>query len=117
MPAVSVRCSLVLCLFLYYVCYTFPVPAGSQDLSIDWLFVEKVNTFQLSDKKGVLSKQKKDQTFVYDVADFQDAVVMPSYRNIDQPQHFYVAEIRQDLTPLSPFPSPELYKTFQVMPH
>ena len=37
---------------------------------------------------------------------------MPSYRNIDQPQHFYVAEIRYDLNPLSAFPSPELYKTF-----
>ena len=43
---------------------------------------------------------------------FEDAVVMPSYRNMDQPQHFYVAEIRSDLSPLSPFPSPELYKTF-----
>jgi endoribonuclease Dicer len=37
---------------------------------------------------------------------------MPGYRNIDQPQHFYVAEIRLDLNPASPFPSPELYKTF-----
>ena len=31
---------------------------------------------------------------------------------MDQPQYFYVAEIRYDLNPQSPFPSPELYKTF-----
>ena len=28
-------------------------------------------------------------------------------------QYFYVAEIRTDLSPKSPFPSPELYDTFQ----
>ena len=35
------------------------------------------------------------------------------FRNIDQPQYFYVAEIRLDLNPKSPFPSPELYDTFR----
>ena len=35
------------------------------------------------------------------------------FRNIDQPQYFYVAEIRFDLNPKSPFPSPELYDTFK----
>jgi len=53
------------------------------------------------------------EPFVFDEAVFADAVVMPSYRNIDQPQYFYVAEIRHDLTPCSPFPSPELYDTFE----
>jgi len=59
--------------------------------------------------------ENKDQkaSFVFDEALFADAVVMPSYRNIDQPQYFYVAEIRHDLTPCSPFPSPELYDTFE----
>ncbi|KER29170.1 hypothetical protein T265_13440, partial [Opisthorchis viverrini] len=37
--------------------------------------------------------------------DYVNAVVMPGYRNLDQPQHYYVAEIRHDLSPLSPFPS------------
>ena len=50
--------------------------------------------------------------FVFREEDFEDAVVMPSYRNTDQPQYFYVAEIRTDLTPRSQFPSPELYDTF-----
>ncbi|RUS80555.1 hypothetical protein EGW08_011695 [Elysia chlorotica] len=58
-------------------------------------------------------EEEKENKFEFRLEDFEDAVVMPSYRNMDQPQHFYVAEIRTDLNPLSPFPSPELYKTFQ----
>ena len=54
-----------------------------------------------------------DDVFVYRDDDFRDAVVMPSYRNVDQPQFFYVAEMRHDLTPDSPFPSPELFATFR----
>jgi len=65
-----------------------------------------------SGSSAVESKDQKEP-FVFDEAVFADAVVMPSYRNIDQPQYFYVAEIRHDLTPCSPFPSPELYDTFE----
>ncbi|KAA3677399.1 endoribonuclease Dicer [Paragonimus westermani] len=43
--------------------------------------------------------------FDFRAEDFENAVVMPGYRNLDQPQHYYVAEIRFDLSPLSPFPS------------
>ncbi|KAF5402375.1 Endoribonuclease Dicer [Paragonimus heterotremus] len=43
--------------------------------------------------------------FDFRTEDFENAVVMPGYRNLDQPQHYYVAEIRFDLSPLSPFPS------------
>ena len=57
--------------------------------------------------------QTTDEEFVFDQSKFEDAVVMPSYRNTDQPQYFYVAEIRHDLTPTSPFPSPEAYRTFE----
>ena len=53
------------------------------------------------------------EEFVFDRSRFDDAVVMPSYRNTDQPQYFYVAEIRDDLSPTSAFPSPEAYRTFQ----
>jgi len=66
----------------------------------------------VSSSARVESKEQKEP-FVFDEAVFADAVVMPSYRNIDQPQYFYVAEIRHDLTPCSPFPSPELYDTFE----
>ncbi|KAL4237619.1 Endoribonuclease Dicer [Mactra antiquata] len=88
------------------------VPLNKEDedagLEIDWKFTEKVVTAD-----GNQSNPKKvDDNFVFNAEDFEDAVVMPSYRNIDQPQYFYVAEIRSDLNPMSPFPSPELYKTF-----
>ena len=55
----------------------------------------------------------KKAMFEFKESAFIDTVVMPSYRNQDQPQYFYVAEIRSDLSPRSPFPSPELYRTFQ----
>ncbi|CAL1533205.1 unnamed protein product, partial [Lymnaea stagnalis] len=82
-------------------------------LTIEWSFVDKVIDFIKVEKRAGFSKKSGDESFQFCLDDFQDAVVMPSYRNIDQPQHFYVAEIRHDLNPLSPFPSPELYKTFQ----
>jgi len=62
---------------------------------------------------SVMEMKGQKESFVFDESVFADAVVMPSYRNIDQPQYFYVAEIRHDLTPCSPFPSPELYDTFE----
>lgn len=43
---------------------------------------------------------------------YQDAVVMPWYRNQDQPQYFYVAEICNHLNPKSSFPGTD-YKTFE----
>ena len=64
-------------------------------------------------------KFKKDdevpesEVFEFRKENYENAVVMPSYRNVDQPQYFYVAEIRHDLNPQSPFPSPELYDTFE----
>nr|QOW64961.1 hypothetical protein [Lymnaea stagnalis] len=86
---------------------------GCEELTIEWSFVDKVIDFIKVEKRAGFSKKSGDESFQFCLDDFQDAVVMPSYRNIDQPQHFYVAEIRHDLNPLSPFPSPELYKTFQ----
>lgn len=80
------------------------------DLDIEWSFVEHVINSSVHHKRNIFDSKR--DTFQFDKAKFEDAVVMPSYRNIDQPQHFYVAEIRNDLSPLSPFPSPELYKTF-----
>lgn len=75
---------------------------------MDWAFTNEV----VDSAKQTSKPQDENFEFVFTAEDFEDAVVMPSYRNIDQPQYFYVAEIRSDLTPISPFPSPELYKTF-----
>lgn len=55
----------------------------------------------------------EDRTgYVFREEDYKDAVVMPWYRNQDQPQYFYVAEICQHLSPTSAFPGME-YATFE----
>lgn len=77
-------------------------------LHIDWQFTDKVVDTSNNPRKS----HTIGEPFVFKAKEFEDAVVMPSYRNIDQPQYFYVAEIRHDLNPGSRFPSPELYKTF-----
>ncbi|KAL7053794.1 hypothetical protein AAHC03_026811 [Spirometra sp. Aus1] len=43
--------------------------------------------------------------------DYGNTVVTPTYRNLDQPPHYYVAEIRHDLSPLTAFPSKQ-FATF-----
>ena len=80
------------------------------NFSFDWDFIQKVETSKTHVKRNIFDSKR--ESFVFDRKEYEDAVVMPSYRNTDQPQHFYVAEIRNDLDPTSPFPSPELYKTF-----
>ncbi len=67
-----------------------------------------------SSEKEIVNEPKPPESFDFECSLFEDAVVMPSYRNMDQPQYFYVAEIRHDLNPRSPFPSPELYDTFKA---
>ncbi len=82
------------------------------DLKIDWDFVKHVESNPITSRRTQLYEAKKEK-FVFVGKLFEDAVVMPSYRNIDQPQYFYVAETREDLNPKSAFPSPELYDTFE----
>ena len=48
-------------------------------------------------------ESRKDYRFQRDM--YCDAVVMPWYRNRDQPQYFYVAEICDHLNPQSDFPA------------
>lgn len=80
---------------------------------LDWDFITLIENSSLVPNRKRFSKDAPKETFVFDRKTFEDAVVMPSYRNIDQPQYFYVAEIREDLNLRSPFPSPELYDTFE----
>ncbi|XP_041353083.1 endoribonuclease Dicer-like [Gigantopelta aegis] len=86
--------------------------AFSSETPIEWDFIDLVKTSLKTNVDKKTARETKKEIFQFKQEDFSDAVVMPSYRNIDQPQHFYVAEICHDLSPLSPFPSPELYKTF-----
>ncbi|CAH1790780.1 unnamed protein product [Owenia fusiformis] len=88
-----------------------PLTTVASKVDIDWNFVSRIEANQASPRR-VNIYDKDRETFVFNKEDFNDAVVMPAYRNFDQPQYFYVAEIRHDLTPASPFPSPDLYDTF-----
>lgn len=54
--------------------------------------------------------------YKFDIENYKDAVVMPWYRNQDQPQYFYVAEICSFLNPKSAFPGSD-YKSFEEYYH
>ena len=51
--------------------------------------------------------------FAFSTSDYSDAVIMPWYRNQDQPQYFYVAEICSHLSPASDFPG-QGFETFAL---
>ncbi|ALC45996.1 Dcr-1 [Drosophila busckii] len=77
---------------------------------IDWQFLELIQATGNMMPQPVTEEERQAQPF--DPQRFQDAVVMPWYRNQDQPQYFYVAEICPNLSPLSCFPG-ENYHTFK----
>ena len=60
----------------------------------------EVKPKQVAPPKAVtqVCKPPNKESFIFDEELFKDAVVTPSYRNVDQPQYFYVAEIRKDLS-------------------
>ncbi|XP_075048206.1 LOW QUALITY PROTEIN: endoribonuclease Dicer [Mixophyes fleayi] len=79
-------------------------------LDIDFKFVEDIEKSEA--RTGIPSSQySRENPFIFKLEDYQDAVIIPRYRNFDQPHRFYVADVYTDLTPLSKFPSPE-YETF-----
>uniref|UniRef100_A0A182PSP9 ribonuclease III n=1 Tax=Anopheles epiroticus TaxID=199890 RepID=A0A182PSP9_9DIPT len=89
-----------------------PLP---DDVKVDWEFVEKIATnVYRSGPTFIPDEARKGYTF--DVTKFRDAVVMPWYRNRDQPQYFYVAEICNHLSPKSTFPGSN-YATFEEYYH
>ncbi|XP_034623922.1 endoribonuclease Dicer [Trachemys scripta elegans] len=82
----------------------------SSTLDIDFKFMEDIEKSEA--RTGIPStKYTKETPFIFKLEDYQDAVIIPRYRNFDQPHRFYVADVYTDLTPLSKFPSPE-YETF-----
>ncbi|CAH8541405.1 unnamed protein product [Schistosoma turkestanicum] len=65
-------------------------------------------------KSGIIDSnadKNKPSIFEFRMEEFLNAVITPGYRNLDQPQYYYVAAIRNDMSPLSPFPS-ENYRNF-----
>lgn len=82
----------------------------SNTLDMDFKFMEDIEKSEA--RTGIPTTQyTKQSPFTFKLEDYQDAVIIPRYRNFDQPHRFYVADVYTDLTPLSKFPSPE-YETF-----
>ncbi|XP_061897214.1 endoribonuclease Dicer [Entelurus aequoreus] len=86
------------------------VVGNSDTLDMDFKFMEEIERSEA--RTGIPTTQYTKQIpFTFKLEDYQDAVIIPRYRNFDQPHRFYVADVYTDLTPLSKFPSPE-YETF-----
>ncbi|CAL8285598.1 unnamed protein product [Lota lota] len=86
------------------------VVGDSDTLDLDFEFMEDIEKSEA--RVGIPTTQyTKQNPFTFKLEDYQDAVIIPRYRNFDQPHRFYVADVYTDLTPLSKFPSPE-YETF-----
>ena len=69
---------------------------------IDWEFLKKIGEEGDTKLAPVSDEERKD--FEFSKSRYEDAVIMPWYRNQDQPQYFYVAEICSHLSPASDFP-------------
>lgn len=78
---------------------------------VDWEFLDRIYDRRNLSPKPVSEEKRKE--FMFEAFKYQDAVVMPWYRNQDQPQYFYVAEICYQLNPKSSFPSSENYHSFE----
>lgn len=88
------------------------VKGGENDaaVNVDWTFLDVIAEKCDQMPQEVPEMIRKSQEF--DREKFRDAVVMPWYRNQDQPQYFYVAEICDYLSPESSFPG-DSYATFK----
>ncbi|XP_050424897.1 endoribonuclease Dcr-1 [Adelges cooleyi] len=93
----------------YYIVPT--IRDAKDDVDIDWTFLDSMH--RRKDERLEIIPDTDRINFQPDFDVLKDAVVTPWYRNQEQPQYFYVAEICTNLTPKSPFPgSVENYKTF-----
>lgn len=91
----------------------FVVPTikeSNQLVNVDWTFLKLISEKCDQMPKEVPESIRQFQEF--QLEKFCDAVVMPWYRNQDQPQYFYVAEICDYLSPESSFPG-DSYATFK----
>ncbi|XP_055632857.1 endoribonuclease Dcr-1 [Toxorhynchites rutilus septentrionalis] len=90
----------------------FIVPTITREnaVTVDWEFIDKIA--KNVDKMPNIIPEVDRKDYAFDSNQFKDAVVMPWYRNQDQPQYFYVAEICYHLSPKSSFPGLN-YSTFE----
>ncbi|XP_011315268.1 endoribonuclease Dcr-1 [Fopius arisanus] len=83
---------------------------GAADVNVDWSFLQLIYENRNAIPKEIGEGER--EKFEFDAARYNDAVIMPWYRNQDQPQYFYVAEICRNLSPQSSFPG-DGYSTFE----
>ncbi|KAG8041648.1 hypothetical protein G9C98_002941 [Cotesia typhae] len=83
---------------------------GFEDVSVDWKFLDVIYDNRCTAPSDI--KEEDRVSFIFDPSKYHDAVIMPWYRNQDQPQYFYVAEICKNLNPKSSFPG-DGYSTFE----
>nr|XP_029717928.1 endoribonuclease Dcr-1 isoform X1 [Aedes albopictus] len=90
----------------------FIVPTITREsaVTVDWNFIDIIA--KNVDKMPTFIPDENRKSYAFDSNQFKDAVVMPWYRNQDQPQYFYVAEICYHLSPKSSFPGLN-YSTFE----
>lgn len=86
------------------------VKTSYSKIDVDWDFLQLISENCNRMPVDIPDEVRKTQKF--DGKKFRDAVVMPWYRNQDQPQYFYVAEICDYLSPESSFPG-DNYETFK----
>ncbi|CAH0384189.1 unnamed protein product [Bemisia tabaci] len=84
--------------------------SGIDSVHIDWDFLDII--LQRGNEKPRLIPEEERISFKFNEQLYADAVVTPWYRNQDQPQYFYAAEICFQLNPRSLFPGSD-YKTFE----
>nr|XP_023016629.1 endoribonuclease Dcr-1 [Leptinotarsa decemlineata] len=87
-----------------------PTIKNCNDIFVHWEFVDLIYD-NVNTTPCIISDEDR-KNYVFNAEDYRDAVVMPWYRNQDQPQYFYVAEICTNLNPTSEFPGSE-YATFE----
>ena len=84
---------------------------NTSPLTIDWQFLDSISFLATRRLRSLPDEER--QGFTFKPGDYEDAVIMPWYRNQDQPQYFYVAEICTHLSPASDFPG-QGFETFSL---
>jgi endoribonuclease Dicer len=87
----------------------------SRTMAVDWDFIDIIWKSKDCTKPKPMNDDER-KSYVFRKEDYEDAVVMPWYRNHDVPQYFYVAEICRNLTPKSQFPGNQLVSELKIIP-
>ena len=90
-------------------CDSSVVVVPVRNKQIDWTFLELISSLATRRLRYIPDQEREN--FSFEAESYLDAVIMPWYRNQDQPQYFYVAEICQHLNPTSDFPG-QGFETF-----